>query len=343
MLHIDVKYASMLGPRLRNFAKKNDYLWNFSCPICGDSKKSPRKARGFIYKFKADLMVKCHKCGYSTNIGNLIKHLDSNLYDQYVVERYKGGATRYNAHKKIDEYIPETKKPVDLLEDDILEPLKRLDKLDPSHPAVDYVRGRKIPEKFWSLLYFAPRFKQFVNSVTPKFQEPIIDEHPRMIIPYFTPAGKCFAFQGRAYGNEEPKYYTIKVDETEEKIYGLDRVDYSKRIYVVEGPIDSMFLPNAIAVSGSSFDTPVIRSLLTNATIVMDNEPRSKDIAKQLSKYIDKGYNVVMYPDSVQEKDINDMVKSGRTPAEILELINTNTFAGIEAKLRFSEWKKYEG
>jgi DNA primase len=177
--------------------------------------------------------------------------------------------------------------------------------------------------------------------VTPKFVEPIVDEHPRMIIPYFTPHGKCFAFQARAYGKEEPKYYTIKVDETEEKIYGLDRVDYGRRIYVVEGPIDSLFLPNAIAVSGSSFDTPTIRRLLANATIVMDNEPRNKEIVKQLDKYIESGYSVCMFPDTVQQKDINEMIKDGgMTPDEVIELINTNTYTGMDAKLNFVNWRK---
>ena len=212
--------------------------------------------------------------------------------------------------------------------------------MDETHPAVKYVINRKIPRDKWSLLYFAPKFKAYTNSVDAKFQEPIEGEHPRMIIPFFTPAGKCFAFQGRAYGNEEPKYYTIKVDETQEKIYGLDRLDYSKRIYVVEGPIDSLFLPNAIAVSGASFDTPTIRQLLTNATIVMDNEPRNKEIVKQLAKYIDLGYNIVLYPDTIKEKDINEMILSGMTSDEILRMINTNTFSGIEAKLKFSTWRK---
>jgi DNA primase len=162
-----------------------------------------------------------------------------------------------------------------------------------------------------------------------------------MIIPFFTRAGKCFAYQARAYGDEEPKYYTIKVDETEEKIYGLDRVDFGKRIYVVEGPIDSLFLPNAIAVSGSSFDTPTIRQILTNATIVMDNEPRNKDIVKQLEKYIELGYSVCMLPSSIMQKDINDMIlHGGMTPDEIIELINTNTYSGMEAKLNFSKWRK---
>jgi transcription elongation factor Elf1 len=339
MLYIDAKYASFLGSRLRNFKQQKDYLWNFSCPVCGDSTTNKLKARGYIYRTKSDLFCKCHNCGFSSNLGNLIKRVDPVLYDEYVLERYKAGATRYNAHKDVAPIIPKPAT-IELLEDDILEPLKRLDKLDVSHPAVKYVLDRKIPKDKWHLLYFAPKFKKFTNGVTPKFEEPIVGEHPRMIIPYFTPAGKCFAFQARAYGDEQPKYYTIKVDETEEKIYGLDRVDYSKRIYVVEGPIDSLFIPNAIAVSGSSFDTPTIRKLLANATIVMDNEPRNKDIVKQLEKYIEMGYNVVMYPDTLQEKDINDMIKAGRSQAEILDLINTNTFSGMEAKLKFANWRK---
>jgi hypothetical protein len=339
MLYIDAKFASFLGSRLRNFKQKKDYLWNYSCPVCGDSTKNKLKARGFIYRKGSDLFVKCYNCNYGSNLGNLIKYVDITLYDEYVLERYKGGATKYNAHKDVAAILPAEKEKV-FLEDAILETLWRLDTLDVSHPAVKYLLKRKIPRDKWNLLYFAPKFKKFTNSVTPKFQEPVEGEHPRMIIPYFTPAGKCFAYQGRAYGNEEPKYYTIKVDETEEKIYGLDRVDYGRRIYVVEGPIDSLFIPNAIAVSGASFDTPTIRKLLTNATIVMDNEPRNKDIVRQLEKYIDLGYNVVMYPDTVQEKDINDMILSGKTPAEILELINTNTFSGMEAKLRFADWRK---
>jgi transcription elongation factor Elf1 len=339
MLYIDAKYANMLSGRLRNFKQKNEYLWNYSCPVCGDSSKNKLKARGYIYRTKADLFCKCHNCGHSTNIGNLIKYVDVNLYDQYVLERYKAGATRYNSHKDVTPMVIPEK---ELLEDDILCPLKRLDKLPQDHPAVQYVLNRKIPMNKWNLLYFAPRFKAFTNSVTAKFQEPIVDEHPRMIIPYFTNAGKCFAFQGRAYGNEEPKYYTIKVDETEEKIYGLDRLDYGKRVLVVEGPIDSLFLPNAIAVSGASFDTPSIRQLLANATIVMDNEPRNKDIVKQLDKYITLGYSVCMLPDTVTQKDINEMVlHGGMTPDEIVGLINTNTYTGMEAKLRFSSWRKF--
>ena len=342
MLYIDVKFANILGSRLRNFKQKKDYLWNYSCPVCGDSTKNKLKARGYIYRAKSDLFCKCNNCGHGTNLGNLIKYVDTKLYDEYVLKRYKSGATRYNDHKDIADTSVVLETPEEeLLEDDILESLTRIDKLPDAHPVLQYIKNRQIPEDKWKLLYFAPKFKAYTNTITPKFQEPIVDEHPRLIIPYFTTAGKCFAYQARAFGKEEPKYYTIKVDETQEKIYGLDRLDYSKRIYVVEGPIDSLFLPNAIAVSGASFDTPTIRSILTNATIVMDNEPRNKDIVKQLDKYINLGYNVCMFPDTVIQKDINEMILDGKmTTDEIVELINTNTFSGVEAKLKFSTWRK---
>lgn len=341
MLYIDAKYATILGSQLRNFRQVKPYTWNFSCPVCGDSSTKKNKARGYFLHFKDGLNFKCHNCGLSCNFGNLLKRVNASLYDEYVLERYKANASKYTDHKDVTKILPKETKVVPVeWEDEVLSPLKRLDRLDIDHPAVKYVVNRKIPMKHWGRLYFAPRFKAFTNSIQPKFEEPIKGEHPRMIIPYFNAHGKVFAFGARAYGDEEPKYYTIKVGEDVEKIYGLDKVDYSKRIYVVEGPLDSLFLPNAIAVSGASFDTPTIRQLLTNATIVMDNEPRNKDIAKQLAKYIKLGYNVCMYPDTVEEKDINDMVKAGRSPEEILDLINTNTFSGMEAELKFAQWRK---
>ena len=167
MLYIDAKYANLLGSRLRNFKQKNEYLWNYSCPVCGDSHKNKLKARGYIYRAKQDLFVKCHNCGHSTNIGNLIKYVDTMLYDEYVLERYKAGATRYNSHKDVTPII----EPKEELVDDILTPLKRLDKLPATHPAVKYVIDRKIPRNRWNLLYFAPKFKAFTNTVTPKFVE----------------------------------------------------------------------------------------------------------------------------------------------------------------------------
>lgn len=340
MLYIDVQYATLLSSKLRNFKQKSSYLWNYSCPICGDSEKSKLKARGYIYRHSknpSDLLVKCHKCGYSTSLGNFIKYLDPELYTQYALERYKSNVTKFTPEVSVE--IPEMKSTV-ILEDSILEQLKRIDTLKETHPAVKYLIKRKIPRECWYLLYFTTKFKKYVNSIIPdKFKDVSVD-HPRMIIPFFNAHGKVFGFQGRAYDDKLQRYFIIKIDDTEEKIFGLERVDYSKRIFVVEGALDSLFLPNCIAVSGASFDTPIIKLLKTNATLIMDREPRHVDVCRQLNGYIKKGYSVAMLPDTVHGKDINEMILNGMSQSDIVDVINRNTFTGMEAQLKFSQWRK---
>jgi len=336
MIYIDSKYLGRLSYKLRNFKKKKENYWNFSCPICGDSKQDKLKARGYAYEYKARLVMKCFNCGFSSNIGTLIKHIDANLYNEYVLERYKENASKYHDHVDITEtdYVEEIVISTDLQKAGAL----CIDTLPFDHPAIKYVVKRKIPTDKWKYLYFAPKFKTFVNNL--KFHFPNTDiDVPRLIIPYFD-KDKPFALQGRAFGKEEPKYITIKLDETKEKIYGLDRIDYSKTIYIVEGPIDSLFLPNTIAVSGAGMDTHAISNLKKNAVLVMDNEPRSKEIVNYIEKYIDQGYNVCMWPDTVREKDINDMILNGKTSDQILDIINKNTYQGIEATLKLTEWRK---
>jgi len=285
-------------------------------------------------------VYKCHNCGFSSNIGNLIKHLDPLLYNEYVLEKYKENTSKHSDHVDISEILPDLlKDPVKISQDLIKAGAKSLALMSADHPAVKYVSDRLIPQDHWKDIYFVSKFKEFVNKL--KFQFPNTEnDTPRLIIPFFDIDGKCIAFQGRAFGKEIPKYITIKLDEKHEKIYGVDRMDSNKRIYVTEGPIDSMFIPNAIAVAGAGFDTKFIQAIKDNATLIMDNEPRSKEITKFIEKLIDEDYSICLWPDTIHEKDINEMVLAGKSANQILETINTNTFSGMEAKLKFTEWKK---
>ena len=90
---IDVKYINLLSAKLPKFKRKSDYLFNFRCPHCGDSKKSSTKARGFVYRKKNDMFFKCHNCGMGQSLGNLIKFLDPIMYKEYALERFKDGKT----------------------------------------------------------------------------------------------------------------------------------------------------------------------------------------------------------------------------------------------------------
>ena len=338
MLGIDCKYVQILGPRLRNFKKKSDYLWNFSCPICGDSSTNKTKARGYIYRTKTDLFYRCHNCSHGTNLGNIIKHIDEGLYKQYVVERYREGATQYNSHKDIGKLLPVESRQL-IRETNVLDGLKSISDLPETHPAVKYVASRLIPKQYWDVLYYAPKFMTWRNVITVYTVDGKFTDHPRLVIPFFNTDGKCFAFQGRAFGKESPKYLTIKLDKDAQKIYGIDRLDVTKQIYVVEGPLDSLFLPNAVASAGSNLDI-FISDGVSNTTVIIDNEPRNKEIVAGLEKYIRTGCNVYIPPDNLLEKDMNDLASKGLSQSEIVHLIDSNTFVGIAATARLFQWRK---
>ena len=334
MLYIDAKYVGQISYKLRNFKKKNDYYWNFSCPICGDSKKNELKARGFVYKNQDRLVYKCHNCGVSTSIGGLLKQLDPLVYNEYLLERYKENTSKHMPHANVKEVVPKIAPEIST---DLIK--AGAQSIQSNQEALQYVMSRKIPAERWKDLYYVPKFKEFVNNLKYTFPDTTYDA-PRLIIPFFDEDGKCIAFQGRAFGKEMPKYVTIKLNDKKEKIYGLDRMDHNKRIYVTEGPIDSMFIPNAIAVAGAGFDTKFIDAIKDSATLIMDNEPRSKEITKFIEKLIDNNYTVCLWPDTIQEKDINEMVLAGKSIESIMDTINTNTFQGMEAKLQFTQWRK---
>ena len=277
------------------------------------------------------------------SFGNLLKQIDSVLYSQFLLERYKGTNSKQVPHTKVREVFDFTKKSKEIIIDSNITKLKSIDKLAEDHPARKYCVNRKIEQL--DLLYFAPKFKKYTNSVVPnKFDtESLERDHPRLIIPFFDVHGKMIAFQARAFGDEQPKYFTIKIDSDEEKLFGLERVDFGKTIYITEGPLDSLFVDNCLAVSGSSFDTPAVRTLKSRCILIMDNEPRNLEIMKQLRKYIDLGYKVFMWPDTIDPneiKDINDLVKSGYTREDIMAVLSENVFVGAEAKLRYSQWRK---
>jgi len=345
--YIDIKYLNLLSTRLPKFKRKSEYLYNFRCPHCGDSQKSQTKARGFVYRKKNDMFFKCHNCGVGQTLGNLIKHLDPSMHKEYIFERFKDGKVVAKKEEPEFDFTPSRllkskEKPFAEFTryDRALRQLRRFDELVQTHPAKQFVFDRQIPKEHFDKFFLATKFYEFCNEIQPGKFPDLKHDHPRVVIPFYDRAGKFFAFQGRAFGREQPKYITIKFDETKQKIYGLDRIDLNKPVMITEGPIDSLFLDNAIAMAGADADGGITIQH-QQCTMIFDNEPRNEHIVSRMIKAVDKNFNVCIWPESVREgKDINDLILSGKSASQVQSLIHNNTHSGLAALQNINNWKR---
>ena len=328
MSYLDVKYIQLVSPRLVLFKKKKPDLFNFRCPYCGDSQKHKNKARGYLFKIKNDFVYKCHNCGVGRTLSNFLKDQDHHLHDQYVMEKFKEGRTGKGTtvpNPKFDFKTPNFRRGNINLE--------KISELNTSHPAREYLEQRGI--KDLEYFYYCPKFKAWTNEQKKTFDN-LKQDSPRIIIPFRDKDGKLFGYQGRSLApTAKMRYITIMLDEDSPKIFGQDRVDYNKPIYIVEGPFDSTFIKNTVAMAGADID---IRTFGWSDHIwIYDNEPRNREIVTRISKSIDRGDKVVIWPNNIKQKDINDMYLAGH---DVQTVVESNVYQGLEANLRFNNWKK---
>ena len=319
---IDSKFIGLVSSRLQKFKRVKADLYNFRCPLCGDSQKHKNKARGYLYQVKTNTNYKCHNCGASMSFNNFIKQIDPTLHKQYTMEKFKEGYTGKNF--VVEEPKLEFKKPVFKKELD-------LPRASEVPIAKEYLEKRMLdPTKF----YFAKKFRTWVNSKKRTFDSVQKDES-RIIIPMYDTERNLIGFQGRALGPNFVKYITVMLNDDAPKVFGLEQIDKTKTVYVTEGPFDSTFIRNSIAMCGADGD---VRGWGVSRPVwVYDNEPRSSEILKRIESTIDRGECVVIWPQNIKEKDINDM---GLSKYDIMSILELNTYSGLEAKVKFNNWKK---
>jgi len=319
---VDSKYIGMVSSRLQKFKRVKDNLYNFRCPICGDSQKNKNKTRGYIYQVKNNTNFKCHNCGASMSFNNLLKEIDVNLHKQYTLEKFKEGHTGKNFVVEAPKF--EFKKP-------IFKKTIDLPKASTNSFANDYLIKRKIdPDKF----YYADKFMEWTNTQKKTF-DTIKKDESRIVIPMYNESKNLIGFQGRALGKSFTKYITVMLDEEAPKVYGLETIDKKSPIYVVEGPFDSTFITNSVALCGSDGDLGYLKG--SNIIFVYDNEPRNREIVRRVEGCINRNEKVVIWPNNIVDKDINDMVLAGH---DVMSVVELNTYSGLEAKIKFNNWKK---
>jgi transcription elongation factor Elf1 len=342
-LFIDLKYTHLLSSRLDKFVTKGEYLFNFRCPLCGDSQSNQSKKRGFIFRRTTSLIFKCHNCGQSLSLGNLIKEVDNNLYNEYVLEKYKSGETpSKNINTPIE--IPAIKFGKDEKRK-LYENAEWCDVLPEQHFCRLYLRNRKLPDFVYKHLLFTTNYKKFVDEVYPDHDKEL-EEDARVVIPFYDTNDNLIAISGRALesGLKKLRYITLRTNESEDKlIYGLDRINFNKPVMIVEGQFDSFFLNNCIAACNSDLlgtSERIKKDHKIKTVLIYDNEPRNREIIRAMRKAIKKHENIVIWPDNVDGKDINEMIINGMPISEINEIIDKNTVSDLKAMTRFTYWKK---
>ena len=328
MSFLDVKFIQLVSPRLTLFTRKKVDLYNFRCPYCGDSQKRKNKARGYLFKIKNNFTYKCHNCGVGRSLANFLKDQDIHLYEQYIMEKFKEGKTGKGTATPSPKF--DFKEPKFVKRDTDLE---KISSLNNSHPARVYLEQRGIEDLDY--FYFCPKFKEWTNKQKKTF-DTLRQDSPRIIIPFKDKAGNLFGYQGRSLAPKAKiRYITIMLDEDQPKIFGLDRVNTDEPIYIVEGPFDATFIKNSVAMAGSDVD---IRTFgWSNHIWIFDNEPRNREIVARISKAISRGDQVVIWPKNIQQKDINDMHLAGH---DVQTLVQSNVYQGLQATLKFNDWKK---
>jgi len=331
MDYVDDKYIRLLSTRLEKYKHVKSGLYNFRCPYCGDSIKNKNKARGYFFLKKSEYIYKCHNCGIGKSLSNFLKDNAVDLHDQYIMEKYRHGMTGKGRHTPDPEY-PSAKpyfaeKVTDLIS---------ISNLNKGHPARDYLESRQIPLSKLSELYYTDKFKRWVNTKVPNTFENLQNDRPRIIIPFIDKDGNWFGIQGRSLSpTTNLRYITILFNQDSPKIYGLDSINTDQTVYITEGPLDSLFIYNSVAMCGADLD--VNNWGIGDSVWIYDNEPRNKQIVQRIAKTIRQNDKVVIWPSNIKEKDINDMVLAGH---DINNVIQCNTYQGLEAQIKFTNWKK---
>ena len=327
---------------------KGDTTLNHRCLYCGDSSKNTYKARGYHFAVEQSYIYKCHNCGKSTSSINFIKDHFPVIHKEYIKEWLKESGRKpkrsASSHKMPSsnefKFKPKTEviNKKDIMTVDNLKFLMK--PCNEVAVARKYLEDRMIPEVHFKDLWYTEN-PQSLSMLSSKYKDRVLGNDPRIVLPFFNEEGELIGISGRAINNSPLRYLTMRLQDELPLIFNLNKVDKTKTIYVTEGPIDSLFLPNAIAVAGSDFKK-IDETIKNNAVLIFDNEPRNKEILKKLEEVVDLGYSVCIWNDKriTEYKDINEMIVNGLTEEEVKSIIDECTFTGLGAKLKIKEYKK---
>lgn len=336
-LHTDLNWLSRISGSLEGYKRQSgSAVAVCRCPICGDSKKHKSKARFYFYKTRGKtLNVDCKNCGYSRSFFNFMREAFESSFDEYKMEQVKAQISYRDYSKKADVEVAKTPTPTNPVTPTDVSDMVCVTELPLTHPARQYLQSRAMSDVEMGRLFYTDHFKALASKISPTPLSSSFPDEPRIVIPFYSETGSLEMVQGRALGDSNLRYITIKAAPDIDKVFGKNEIDPTKTVYVCEGPLDSLFVDNCLA----SCDSALTR--IEADVYIWDNEPRNPNIHAIMRDAILAGHKLVIWPISPDHKlDINDMIKGGLSRQDIMTIIRENTFSGNAAMYHFTKWRR---
>lgn len=339
MDYIELKYSRLVSSYLTGWKDVGNGIIRFRCPFCGDSKKSVSKLRGYFYDLQGKCNFKCHNCGASMSLLSFLSEVSPALAKDYKFERFiKKPANEVVSEESFvtnTEEIFGSRTLIDRF-------CSSISSLPSDHKARSYLEGRLIPEEYFGDLFYTENVLDIMEEIEEyKNSAEKMSKRDAIVIPFYDKNKILMCIQFRFFGETTLRYLTLKVHPDAMKIWGLDRVDWNKRVHVCEGAFDAMFVPNCIAVAGASLMS-AIKYIKTNAqdfVLIFDKDYRTNyEVYTQFVKAVNAGYKVMMFDHSFEAKDINAQIQDYHwTIPQMHSYIEKRTFSGLMAKLELSK------
>jgi transcription elongation factor Elf1 len=337
---------------LERFKPQGNDCYNFRCPICGDSQKDKKKTRAYIVSSSKKNMTTmyCHNCGASMSLGTFLKTHAPDLYAAYKMDRF--GKKLGVKVESLDDAFAETAVEMKTEFGDLLRGCHKLSKCPETLMDVKrYAEKRCIPESLFNELYAVKNVRELASKIN-KYKDTKFPEVPALVIPFYDEEGDYSYIQCRVIDEDVPqrhRFITLELND-DTKLYGRNRINWSDPVYVLEGPIDAMFIDNALATAGAAAGLYEVERMnrehgnaLSNICLLFDNDYTSNpEILDYVLKYANTGYSVVLFDKNFEGiKDVNDAVQNhGWTREEVNAYVRAVTYNGLRAKLELSSLQK---
>lgn len=342
MNYIDLKYSRLVSPYLKGWRETGNGVAQFRCPFCGDSKKSEVRTRGYFYTKNDECNFRCHNCNAGMGLLKFLAEIAPTLAGQYIFERFT--APRRAAKKEEEVDLRTNVEERLTITSDILAACTKITDLDEEHHAYQYLIGRKIPRKHLNRLFYIEDVRELCRLV-PGYKEKAktLPKKDCIVIPFFDEESTLMYVQCRFF-SEDFRYMTLEVEEHGKKLWGLNYIDWDKKVYVCEGPFDAMFLDNCIAVAGVSILSEVKylqERTKAGLVLIFDKDYTTNyEVYSLLKKAVNLGLSVVLFDKHFEGKDINAQVKDhGMSEQDLKNYIDRRTFRGLMANLELSKFR----